>query len=75
MTELCQRCGEHPVADEGPPRFPFCEACWPTVGAHYSVDENGDFIGFMTEAEIADSYRQAGEAALQRAEEEGELPC
>jgi hypothetical protein len=29
----------------------------------------------MTEAEIADSYRQAGEAALQRAEEEGELPC
>jgi hypothetical protein len=43
--------------------------------AHYSVDENGDFIGFMTEAEIADSYRQAGEAALQRAEEEGELPC
>ena len=43
-------------------------ACPP---ANYSVDENGDFIGFMTEAEIEESYRQAGEAALARAEEEG----
>jgi hypothetical protein len=29
MTQLCLRCGDHPVATEDPPSFPFCEACWP----------------------------------------------
>ena len=73
MTELCLRCGDRPVADEEPPRFPFCEACWPVVAsqANYFVDEDGNFDRFMTEAEIAESYRQSGEAALARAEEEG----
>jgi hypothetical protein len=74
MTELCQRCGRNPVATHEPPRFPFCAACWPVVArqGNYFVDEDGDFDRFMTEAEIAESYRQAGEAALAIAEVEGE---
>lgn len=73
MTELCLRCGEHPAADETPPRFPFCDACWPVVASHanYLVDEDGNFDRFMTEAEVEESYRQAGDAALARAGEEG----
>jgi hypothetical protein len=31
MTKLCLRCGDHPVATEDPPSFPFCETCWPEV--------------------------------------------
>ena len=56
MTELCLRCGEHPVADDEPPRFPFCESCWPVVSrqANYFVDEDGNFDRFMSEAEIAE---------------------
>jgi hypothetical protein len=74
MAELCLRCGEHPVATEEPPRFPFCEACWPVVSArgNYFVDEDGHFDRFMTEAEEAESFRQSGEAALAVAEEENE---
>jgi hypothetical protein len=73
MTELCLRCGKHPVADETPPRFPFCDACWPVVATrrNYFVDEEGNFDRFMTEAEVEERYRQAGEAALATAEEEG----
>ena len=72
MTELCLRCGQHPVADEGPPYFPFCAMCWPLV-RNYSVDENGDFLGFRTEEEELESLRQSGEAAIAAAEEEGWL--
>ena len=62
MTELCLRCGLNPFADERPPYFPFCATCWPLV-RNYSVDENGDFSGFLTEAEIEENDRQAAEAA------------
>lgn len=72
MTELCLRCGVQPVADEGPPRFPFCETCWPVISArnNYFVDECGNFTGFMTPEEEAEHWRQAGEAALAQFEQE-----
>jgi hypothetical protein len=64
MTKLCQRCGDHPVADEGPPSFPFCEACWPEVSVgKYYVDEDGNFIGFMTEADEAMGFEAAADYA------------
>ena len=49
MTKLCLRCGEHPVADEEPPHFPFCESCWLVVTSqgNYFVDEDGNFDCFM----------------------------
>jgi hypothetical protein len=76
MTELCQRCGRNPVATLEPPDFPFCESCWPVVSSqgNYFVDEDGNFASFMSEAEIAESHRQAGEAALAMAEDEEAAP-
>ena len=70
MTELCQRCGRNPVVTLEPPDFPFCESCWPIVArqGNYFVDKDGNFARFMSEAEIAESYRQSGEAALAEAE-------
>ena len=58
-----------------PPRFPFCEflLAHRARQGNYFVDEDGNFDRFMSEAEIAESYRQSCEAALAMTEVEGEL--
>jgi len=73
MIELCRRCGRNSVATPDAPDFPFCESCWPIVSCrgNYLDDEDGNFDRFMTEAEVEASYRQAGDAALATAGEEG----
>jgi hypothetical protein len=73
MTKPCLRCAARPVADEGPPHYPFCETCgsWVALHARYWVDDEGGFIGFMTKEEVEEIYRQSGEAALALAEQEG----
>jgi hypothetical protein len=75
MIRIVTARGLDPVADEEPPRFPFCEACPPVVSArgNYLVDEDGHFDPFMAEEEVAESYRQSGDAAMAMAEQEGWL--